>query len=127
MCNNCLIFILDYDFEYGKHIITRFAQENFYSVIRFTDEKECMDSIKMKPDVVITGYQLKSMTGLDFIQKAKAIHPDFFAILLSGEFYQDFLKVGDKLVFYVDKLIIKGMDDMNEIIDTLKDYQVEEG
>lgn len=117
---NNLIFMVEDDLGYGKLVRARLVQENFSNIILFTDEKDCLMNMTKKPEAVIIDYHLKSMTGLQFIQKAKAIYLDFFVILFSGEFYKDFRKVSDKrFIRYVDKFIIKGMDDMNEIVDAL--------
>jgi hypothetical protein len=62
------------------------------------------------------------MSGLQLIQKAKSICPDFFSILLSGEYHKNNGSMMDeRFLQYIDKYIIKGMDDMNELMDALNE------
>ena len=112
--------MIDSDSDYGTSVKINLAKKNFNNFVLFEDEKDCLSNMIKKPKILITGYHLKNSSGLQLIKKAKAIYPDFFSILLSGEFHNETFKVFDeRFLQYVDKYIIKGMDDMEELIETV--------
>ncbi len=120
MASSTLIYIMNNDEGYGKIVKTSLAAKRFKNVVFFADEAECLKNMGKKPKVLITGSRLKSLSGLQLIKKARAIYPDFYSILLSNDFQNDSFKIYDeRFIQYVDKYIIKGMDDMEEIIETV--------
>jgi ActR/RegA family two-component response regulator len=117
-----LIFIVDDDLGYGRYVQARLTQNRFTNVHLYDDEKECLKDMKQLPAFLIVDYHLKKMSGLQLIQKAKSICPDFYSILLSGEYHNNSTSMMDeRFLQYIDKYIIKGMDDMEELMDTLND------
>ena len=120
MANSTLIFIIDDDKDYGATVKAGLATKHFENVAFFTDEAECLKNMARKPKVLITASRLKSLSGLQLIKKARAIYPNFISILLSSDFQKDSYKIYDeRFLLYVDKYIIKGMDDLEEIIETV--------
>jgi DNA-binding NtrC family response regulator len=120
MDKSSLIFIIDDDFIYGKLVQASLDDAKFTNIESFTDESECLEQMSKKPKVLIANYQLTTTTGLQLIEKAKELNPTLLAILISAEFHYDIHKVQDeRFIRYVDKYIIKGMDDTDEIIETL--------
>jgi FixJ family two-component response regulator len=115
-----LIHMVDLDETYGMLVKTFLEKNNFKQVSLFTDENECLNNMKKKPKILITGYHLKNMSGLQLIKKAKIVFPNFYSILLSGGFHEDTHHVFDeRFLQLVDKYIIKGMDDLQELIEAV--------
>lgn len=120
MKSSVLIHMVDLDEKYGKLVKDYLAKHDFKKVSIFTDEKECLSNMKMRPDILITGYHLKNMSGLQLIKKTKSMLPSCYSILLSGDFHNDTNHAFDeRFLQLVDKYIIKGMDDMEELMEAL--------
>lgn len=120
MGNSVLIYIVERDEAYGKLIQSILAKHQYKHVTLFTDENECLAHIVNKPKILITSYHLKTMTGLQLIKKARSRYPHLYSILVSADFHNDTNKVFDeRFLQYVDKYIIKGMDDMEELIEAV--------
>jgi DNA-binding response OmpR family regulator len=120
MEHSTLIFILDDDYRFARLIQAKLAQNGYKDSVVFTDEKECLTNMKKNPKILIVDYHLKSMTGLQFIKKTKIEHQDIFSILVSGEFHNSPDKMQDeRFIRYVDRYVIKGMDEMNELVDAV--------
>jgi DNA-binding NarL/FixJ family response regulator len=80
----------------------------------------------MDPKILIINQQLDRTSGLQIIKKIKSVRKDLFAILASREMPNQFQRlVDDQFIHYVDKLIIKGMDDMNEMMEAIQNCMVE--
>lgn len=121
---NNLIFIIDDDLGYGRYVQARLAQNKYTNVHLYDDEKTVLKDMKQSPAILIVDYHLKEMSGLQLIQKAKHIYPDFYSILLSGEYHntQNTNGMDERFLKYIDKYIIKGMNDMEELFEALDDY-----
>jgi len=121
---NNLIFIIDDDLGYGRYVQARLAQNKYTNVHLYDDEKAFLKDMKKFPAILIVDYHLKAMSGLQLIQKAKNIYPDFYSILLSGEYHntQNASVMVERFLAYIDKYIIKGMNDMEELFEALDDY-----
>ena len=120
MNSSVLIHVVEVDEKYGMLVKDFLEKNNFKHVTLFTDEKECLSNMKKKPKILITGYHLKNMSGLQLLKKAKTVFPNFYSILLSGDFHKDTHHAFDeRFLQLVDKYIIKGMDDMEELMDAL--------
>jgi ActR/RegA family two-component response regulator len=119
-----LIFIIYDDLGYGRYVQARLIQNNYTNVHLYDDEKSCLSDMKRLPAILIVDYHLKDMSGLQLIQRAKNIHPDFYSILLSGEYHntQSGNSIDERFLKYIDKYIIKGMNDMEELFDALDDF-----
>jgi len=120
MNKNDTIFIMDDDYDYGKLVMAKLTREKFTHVHLYTDEEECLKNMVKKPALLVIDYHLNHMTGLQFIQKAKDIYSDFTSFLVSGEFHKDFYKINDdRFIQHVDKYFIKGMNELNEMVDII--------
>ena len=121
---NNLIFIIDDDLGYGRYVQARLAQNKYTNVHLYDDEKAFLKDMKKSPAILIVDFHLKEMSGLQLIQKAKNIYPDFYSILLSGEYHntQNASVIDERFLKYIDKYIIKGMNDMEELFEALDDY-----
>jgi len=120
-----LIFIIDDDLGYGRYVQARLAQNKFTNVHLYDDEKTCLNDMKKLPSILIVDFHLKEMSGLQLIQRAKTIYPDFYSILLSGEYHntQNANSMDERFLKYIDKYIIKGMNDMEELFEALDNYE----
>jgi len=120
MNSSVLIHMVDVDENYSKLVKSILVKHNFKHVTLFTNETNCLAQMIKKPKILITGYHLKNMSGLQLIKKARAVYPNFYSILLSGDFHKDTQNVYDeRFLQYVDKYIIKGMDDMEDLIEAV--------
>lgn len=120
-----LIHMVDLDANYGMLVKNFLEKNNYNHVTLFTDENECLSNMKKKPKILITGYHLKNMSGLQLIKRAKSVFPGFYSILLSGDFHKETSHAFDeRFLQLVDKYIIKGMDDMEELMEALN-YSVD--
>jgi len=120
MENSVLIYMIDPDEAYGIKVKNRLAFNHFENFAFFSDTEECLKNMNKKPKILIVSAHLKSFSGIQLIKKARATNPKFFSILLSGESDEDPFKIcDDRFLQFVDKYIIKGMDDLEEIIETV--------
>ena len=120
MDSSVLIHMVDIDEDYRKLVKSILSKHNFKHMSLYSNENDCLADMIKKPKILITGYHLNHISGLQLIKKARAIYPHFYSILLSGDFHKDTLKVYDeRFIQYVDKYIIKGMDDMEELIEAI--------
>lgn len=126
MENSTLIYILDDDYHFARLVQAKLGQHGFDNVVVFTDEKECLKEMKKEPKMLIVDYHLKNMTGLQFVKKVKSSNEDLYTVLISGELQNQFNKIlDDRFIRYVDKFIIKGMDEINELLETVEMNLVE--
>lgn len=126
MENSPLIFVVDKDVKFINLVRNKLAEYEYNNVVVFTDEKECLKNLKMDPKILIINQQLDRTSGLHIIKKIKSVRKDLFAILASREMPNQFQRlVDDQFIHYVDKLIIKGMDDMNEMMEAIENCMVE--
>ena len=115
-----LIYMIDNDENYAKVVKAILATKKYENVVLFADAEECLKNMAKKPKVLITSSHLHDLSGVQLIKKARAIYPNFFSILLSSDLQNDPFKIcDDRFIQYVDKFIIKGMDDLEEIIEAV--------
>lgn len=118
METSILIYMVENDNMYAKTVKDILAKNHYKNFVVFEDEKECLAHMSKKPDILISGYHLTDKSGLQLIKRAKSMYPNLFSILLSGDFQNE--TVFDKrFLQYVDKYIIKGMDDIEELIEAV--------
>lgn len=113
-----LIYMVETDRNYAKTIKSILAEHNFKNFVLFEEEKECLANMAKRPQILIAGYHYKGISGLQLIKKAKTMSPHLFSILLSGDFNNETV-YDERFLQYVDKYIIKGMDDIEELIETV--------
>lgn len=120
MERSVLIHLVETDFNYANQIKTSLAKNNFRNVTLYTNEEDCLEDIKKKPQILITAYHLKKLNGLQLIKKIRSQNPNLYSILISDDFQNDNLKVYDeRFLQLVDKYIIKGMDDIEELLEAV--------
>lgn len=120
MDKNNFIFIIDEDLEYAKLIQDTLKKEQFENIMLFDNAETCQKNFYHKPAVIIVNYHIKKITGLQFIQKAKTVFPGIFAIMISEDGRNGFSSFNDeRFIKYVDKFIIRGMDDISEMAEAL--------
>jgi ActR/RegA family two-component response regulator len=120
-----LIFLIDDDEPYGKLIQTHIQRQGFGNVVLFQDERSCLLNIIQHPHVLITDYHLNYMSGLKLIEQARKIIRSFYSILLSGVYHNEIYS-DDMSIRNVDKYIIKGENDLNQLSETLHNFLIPE-
>lgn len=115
-----VIFIVTEDVAYGELIQHTLSKQKSMHVILFDNADMCTKSLHKKPSVIITDYYLNKVSGLQLIQKAKSFYKNCFTILISEDGAHSFSSFDDeRFIKYVDKYIVKGMDDMEEMMNAL--------
>jgi len=89
MAGRKLIFIVDDDQIINTLIMKRFSSLG-YRVEAFSYGEECLNSLGMKPDLIILDYYFinsnkKVMDGMEIFDKIKETKPDIPVIMLSGQ------------------------------------------
>jgi len=116
MDSSDLIYMIDNDKNYGNVVKAILAAKKYENVVFFADAQECLKNMAKKPKVLIANSHLHDLSGVQLIKKARAVYPNFFSILLSSDLQNDPFKIcDDRFLQYVDKFIIKGMNDLEEI------------
>lgn len=90
-----LIFIVQVNVIYKDLIVGYLKQRKFVNVKTFASGEECLKSIPLKPDIIVTDYSFDEMSGLDLMKMIKPEHPEIDFIFLSG---QNNLEVAVKLM-----------------------------
>ena len=89
MKNTIKIFLVDDDALFLKSLELDFLQHDF-AVETFPTGELCMKSISHNPDVIILDYHLdgivkNAMTGMETLDKIKAVNPDIPVVMLSSQ------------------------------------------
>lgn len=83
--NEVKIFIVE-DEPFFANLINYDLEANYYNGIKvFFSGEECIENLKLNPQVVILDHQLPGMSGLEVLKKIKAYNPDIHVIFLSGQ------------------------------------------
>jgi two-component system OmpR family response regulator len=85
-----LIYIVDDDALFLKSLEIEFSQNNDTAVKTFATGELCMESMSVKPDVIILDYYLnsidiKAINGLETLDRIKLTHPQIPIIMLSSQ------------------------------------------
>lgn len=56
-----------------------------HEVLTFVNGQDCLDNLKLQPDVISLDYTLPDMTGAEVLRKIKAFNEDIGVIILSGQ------------------------------------------
>jgi FixJ family two-component response regulator len=118
-----LIFVVDDDVPYGKLVQTYIKRQGFQNVTFFQDEKICLRNMEHNPQVLIADYHLNFMSGLKLIEKARKICHGIYSILLSGAYNKEIYS-DDMSIRNVDKYIIKGDRDLDQLTKTLENFLI---
>jgi len=85
---NKLIFFVDDEPMFINLMEYTFKCRNGYAIKTFNSGEDCMESMHMKPDLVVVDFFLNStnaqMTGMDLVKEIKKINPNTLLIFLSG-------------------------------------------
>jgi len=80
-----LIFIVEDNKAYSKIVEYHLKHNGFSNVKTFISGEECIDNLDLKPDIIIQDYKLQGISGLNVLQKVKAILPYTEFIFLSSQ------------------------------------------
>lgn len=90
-----LIFIVQDNLIYKDLLVGYLKQRKFKNIKTFISGEECLNSIKLGPDIVVLDYTLNGISGLELMRRVKAEHPETDFIFLSS---QNSLEVAVKLM-----------------------------
>ncbi len=82
---NPLIFVVEDNKVYNKLIVNYLNSNKFTNVKAFYTGEDCVENIKLSPDIIIQDYLLEGMNGIDVLKKVKKIKPETEFIFLSGQ------------------------------------------
>jgi len=97
------IFIVDDDISYLYPLVFYLQKNTHYKIHCFTSGEECIENIKLKPNLVILDYNLNpqpphSMNGPDVLRRLRNISPKTKVVMLSSRDTQqavvDTMKLG---------------------------------
>jgi DNA-binding NtrC family response regulator len=98
--SDALIFVVD-----DKEVLVQFAeavlQSAGYEVRSFTDPEQTLLAMKesgVKPDLLVTDYDMGGMNGLELIAASCEAHPALKTIMLSGTISESFVNQSDVAV-----------------------------
>ena len=119
-----LIFFVDDEPMFINLMEYTFKCRNGYTVKTFSSGEACIESLHMKPDLVVVDFFLNNgdlqMTGMDLIKKIKEINPATILVFLSGN--DDEAVINEATKLGVKKYILKDgyfIDNLIECITTL--------
>ena len=79
------IFIVEDDPMYQRMIKYVMELNPDHEVHLFTSGKDCLDHLKLKPDIVSLDFSLPDMTGEEILRKIKSYNEDIGVVILSGQ------------------------------------------
>jgi len=104
-----LIFFVDDEPMFINLMEYTFKCRSGYSVKTFSSGEACMESMYLKPDLVVVDFFLNSgdsqMTGMDLVRKIKRINPATLLVFLSGN--DDDAVINEAKTMGVEKYILK--------------------
>lgn len=116
-----LIFMVEDNETYSlmfDYLLTKYTNCN---VKRFTSGEECIEHLKMNPQLVVLDYFLPQMNGLELLKKIKEYNPEIAVVVLTQ---QNDENVAKQLIDAgVDKYFHKGEDSFEKVCKAI-DYQL---
>jgi DNA-binding NarL/FixJ family response regulator len=97
------IFIVDDDISYLYPLVFYLQKNTHYKIYCFTSGEECIENIKLKPNLILLDYNLNpqpphTMNGPDVLRRVKNICPKTKVVMLSSRDTQqavvDTMKLG---------------------------------
>lgn len=79
------IFVVEDDPTYQRMIRYTMELNPDHEVYAFSNAKDCLDNMHMKPTIVSLDYSLPDMNGEEVLQRIKKINPRTHVIILSGQ------------------------------------------
>ncbi len=118
---NSIIFFIEGTKYYGSTVQNYLKEAGFKNVIVFQNEMDCLQNMELRPEVLISDYQLNCMTGLKLFEEAKKKSSGFYSVLISGSY--DRLKYNtDMPLRFIDQYIRKDGDELIKLTETLYDF-----
>jgi len=104
-----LIFFVDDEPMFINLMEYTFKCRSGYSVKTFSNGEACIESMHLKPDLVVVDFFLNSgdsqMTGMDLVRKIKKINPATLLVFLSGN--DDDAVINEAKTMGVERYILK--------------------
>jgi two-component system response regulator AtoC len=95
---NKLIFIVEDNEMYSFMLDYMISHEHTLRCLQFNKGEECIDSLNLKPDMIILDYQLPGINGLETFRKIKMNSPTVPVVVLTSHYdpntAKEFLKEG---------------------------------
>jgi len=84
------VFLVDDDPIFQKVLETQFKERTPHEIKTFSTGEDCLKKLNEKPDIIFLDYQLNSLspkaqTGLQILNKIKAIDPEIEVVMLSSQ------------------------------------------
>src|SRR6185369_14372495 len=84
------LFLVDDDAVFLKSLEIDFLQKADFVIETFPTGELCLESLSHNPDVIILDYHLNgvvktAMTGIETLDKIKAVNPDIPVVMLSSQ------------------------------------------
>ena len=80
-----LIFIVEDNKAYTKIVDYHLRHHNFDNIETFVSGEDCLNHLHLKPDIIIQDYKLQGISGLNVLQRTKAVLPYTEFIFLSSQ------------------------------------------
>lgn len=110
-----LIFIVEDNPVYNKLVVNYLQSKKFNRIESFLSGEECLQKIKMKPDIIIQDYLLEGIDGIEVLKATKKILPHTEFIFLSAQDSVDVaintMKLGAFDYIVKDQIALKKMAD----------------
>lgn len=87
------IFVVDDTVEILEFIKLQFEISEINNVQYYSNPSTALSNIKDEniPDIIISDFQMPKLSGPEFIDQAKAINPDLFAVIMTSDENNAFL------------------------------------
>lgn len=84
------LFLVDDDAVFLKSLEIDFRQKGNFEIETFSTGELCIQQLQYPPDVIILDYHLDgivkgAMTGIETLDKIKALHPEIPVVMLSSQ------------------------------------------
>ena len=82
---NPLIFVVIQSPIYSNLVVGFLKSKKFINIKAFSSAKECLEHLKLNPDIFVSSYEMKEMNGMELMKRVKADHPETDFFFLSGQ------------------------------------------
>jgi two-component system, OmpR family, response regulator len=84
------LFLVDDDAVFLKSLEIDFRQSGDFEIETFSTGERCIQHLQYPPDIIILDYHLDgivkgAMTGIETLDKIKALHPEIPVVMLSSQ------------------------------------------
>ena len=83
--NNFKIFIVEDDPWYGEVLKYHLSLNEDFEVFLFSNAKDCLEKLYLKPNVVSIDFNLPDMSGEDLMKRIKSQNPSIPIIFISAQ------------------------------------------